>query len=357
MFPSASFLRRRPYGPGVDEATAAPDILLILFNALSEREQDDVNERLTEQRLRRIAGDEGLTARYLRSLRRVAEQLGHTPSTTEYRQVSEELRAAGEDVEIFSRLYARYRRWHEPGRRWRSRRRVPRRLSTRAFSIGWSASHGAPGPPRPSDTPPGSDPGPSDPPPPAPPHQMILRQPLRQRRRHQQQLTALNTHEFSSHPRSVINPPDSTDFPTASSGSETARRVCALAGDARCFADVGDLAIMIACRAPRPRSPRCRGNWREARPTFRSRFPVESSHPWRMLRRALIERHKDTPPSPKITSTPAGSGSVDQTRFIKGNSNATGASGTLRAGSGGRGGEVDWRWRRCIGRTQREPLG
>ena len=48
------------------------------------------------------------------------------------------------------------------------------------------------------------------------PDQMILRQPLDQRRRHQQQLTTVNPSEFSSHARSLLNPPDSTDIPTAS---------------------------------------------------------------------------------------------------------------------------------------------
>jgi hypothetical protein len=36
------------------------------------------------------------------------------------------------------------------------------------------------------------------------------------RRRHQQQLPTLTTHEFSSHPGSLLNPPDGTDIPTAS---------------------------------------------------------------------------------------------------------------------------------------------
>ena len=41
---------------------------------------------------------------------------------------------------------------------------------------------------------------------------MILRQPLVQRRRHQQQLTTVNRDEFSCHPRSVLNPADGTNF-------------------------------------------------------------------------------------------------------------------------------------------------
>jgi hypothetical protein len=47
---------------------------------------------------------------------------------------------------------------------------------------------------------------------------MILRQPLHQRRRHQQQLTALTRNEISSHPGSALNPADGTDIPTASHG-------------------------------------------------------------------------------------------------------------------------------------------
>jgi hypothetical protein len=93
------------------EATLAADALLILFNSLSESEQEEVYERISELQLRRLAGNESAPARYLRSLRRVAEHLGHTPSTTEYRRVSEELRAAGEDVEIFNRVYSHYRTW------------------------------------------------------------------------------------------------------------------------------------------------------------------------------------------------------------------------------------------------------
>jgi len=54
--------------------------------------------------------------------------------------------------------------------------------------------------------------------------QMILRQPLHQRRRHQQQLAALTPNEISSHPGSVLNPADSTDIPTASPRLQQSRR-------------------------------------------------------------------------------------------------------------------------------------
>jgi hypothetical protein len=41
----------------------------------------------------------------------VAEHVGHVPSTAEYKRAREELRAAGEDVELFSRLYAHFMSW------------------------------------------------------------------------------------------------------------------------------------------------------------------------------------------------------------------------------------------------------
>jgi hypothetical protein len=45
---------------------------------------------------------------------------------------------------------------------------------------------------------------------------VILRQPLHQRRRHQQQLAAVNRNEISSHDRSLLKTPDDPNTPTAS---------------------------------------------------------------------------------------------------------------------------------------------
>ena len=44
---------------------------------------------------------------------------------------------------------------------------------------------------------------------------MILRQPLPQRRRHQQQLITITPNEVLSHPRMSIDPPDGTVYATA----------------------------------------------------------------------------------------------------------------------------------------------
>jgi hypothetical protein len=42
---------------------------------------------------------------YLRSLRRVAEAVGHAPAVAEYQEISKALAAEGDDIEPFLRLY------------------------------------------------------------------------------------------------------------------------------------------------------------------------------------------------------------------------------------------------------------
>jgi hypothetical protein len=92
-------------------ATTAVDIALVLFRALDEREQDELYERLTDARLRRIAGEESVTAVMIRSLRRVAEHVEGAVSPDSYRAAWRELRAAGEDVEEFSRVVRHFGTW------------------------------------------------------------------------------------------------------------------------------------------------------------------------------------------------------------------------------------------------------
>jgi hypothetical protein len=72
--------------------TSAADALVIVFNALPADEQDDVFERIHHLRERRDAGEESETARFIRSMRRVAEELGEVPSIGDYKAVSQELR-------------------------------------------------------------------------------------------------------------------------------------------------------------------------------------------------------------------------------------------------------------------------
>ena len=103
--------RRAAMTATTHETTRAADAVLILFGALSEAEQAEVAERIHEMRLRWLTSGETVPARCLRSLRRVAEHLGHTPSTAEYKRVSDDLRATGEDIETFNRVYTHYGAW------------------------------------------------------------------------------------------------------------------------------------------------------------------------------------------------------------------------------------------------------
>lgn len=91
--------------------TTAADALVLLFNALAPDEQDEAFERLSDVRLRRLAGSESDSERFVSSLRRVAEYVGHPPSVDEYKQASKELVAASESIQTFSRLYAHYGTW------------------------------------------------------------------------------------------------------------------------------------------------------------------------------------------------------------------------------------------------------
>ena len=92
-------------------ATSAADALVVLFNALAEDEQDAVYDRLTELRVAKLAGSESSRERFIRSMRTVAEYVGHVPSIDECERASQELRDAGEDVETFSRVYAHFKTW------------------------------------------------------------------------------------------------------------------------------------------------------------------------------------------------------------------------------------------------------
>lgn len=81
------------------------DALVVLYEALAPDEQDVAYARIYEARLREQKVAETELARHVRSLRRVADALGHDPGVDEYRHVSRTLIAEGEDVEPFTRLY------------------------------------------------------------------------------------------------------------------------------------------------------------------------------------------------------------------------------------------------------------
>lgn len=91
--------------------TSGVDLLMAAFAALDPEEQSEAVERLQERTLAKAASDERESERFLRSLVRVREVLGHAPTVDEYKAVRARLVAAGEDVESFSRVYRRYGSW------------------------------------------------------------------------------------------------------------------------------------------------------------------------------------------------------------------------------------------------------
>lgn len=92
-------------------ATSGPDLLVAAYQVLADAEQDEAFGRLHQLRVDQQAGTDTDMARYVRSLRRVAEELGRTPTSDDYREVQPRLVAAGESVESFSRLYRFFGNW------------------------------------------------------------------------------------------------------------------------------------------------------------------------------------------------------------------------------------------------------
>lgn len=92
-------------------ATTGPDLLIASYHALDEQEQDEAFERLHGIRVPKEAGTESDVAHYFRSLQRVAQEVGRTPTADEYRAVQPTLVEAGETVESFSRVCRFFGSW------------------------------------------------------------------------------------------------------------------------------------------------------------------------------------------------------------------------------------------------------
>ena len=91
--------------------TSASALVLSTYQLLTSEEQDEVFERIRALRVEQAAQGESDMARFLRSLARVAEVVGHTPTVTEYQAVQPRLRAAGESIEPFQRTYRFFGSW------------------------------------------------------------------------------------------------------------------------------------------------------------------------------------------------------------------------------------------------------
>ncbi len=92
--------------------TSAVEALLVIHAALSPEEQEEAFAALRARRVEAQDGAEREMETYLRSLRRVAQVVGHAPGVAEYKEVAAVLREEGEDVEPFSRMYRYF------GRSW-----------------------------------------------------------------------------------------------------------------------------------------------------------------------------------------------------------------------------------------------
>jgi hypothetical protein len=92
-------------------STSAPTLVLANYQLLTESEQEEVFERIRTLRVEAASQGESDMARFLRSLARVAEVVGRTPTVSEYQAVQPRLRAAGEDIESFTRTYRFFGSW------------------------------------------------------------------------------------------------------------------------------------------------------------------------------------------------------------------------------------------------------
>ena len=124
--------------------TSGVQALLVVFAALTPEEQEEAFVELRTLRVEAQDEAEREMDTYLRSLRRVAEVIGHTPGVPEYKEVSVALREQGEDIEPFTRLYRYFgTSWARARRHLNCLARRGPRPSKRASRIGVSASPGA----------------------------------------------------------------------------------------------------------------------------------------------------------------------------------------------------------------------
>jgi Homing endonuclease associated repeat len=91
--------------------TSGADIVAVGFSALDADEQEEAYARITDIRVTRVAGEAGETAKFLASLRRVADVADGELSPDLYRRVRRELVAAGEDVAEFNAVLRHFGTW------------------------------------------------------------------------------------------------------------------------------------------------------------------------------------------------------------------------------------------------------
>lgn len=92
---------------------SGPELVAVAFAELAPEEQEQAFARISDVRLTRLAGEEGATAEFIRSLRRVADCAGCELTPNLYRQVRRELVAAGEEIADFNAVSRHFGSWRK----------------------------------------------------------------------------------------------------------------------------------------------------------------------------------------------------------------------------------------------------
>lgn len=92
-------------------ATSGPDLLVASYLTLSDAEQEEAFERVHKLRVERLAGTDSETARYICSLRRVAEDVGRAPTVDDYKAAQARWTQAGKPIDSFTRVYRHFGSW------------------------------------------------------------------------------------------------------------------------------------------------------------------------------------------------------------------------------------------------------
>lgn len=99
--------------PTQEQRTPAIAPVIAAFRTLTEAEQQEALRACQRVWIQRLDGDESETALMIRSLARVARELGRTPGIEDYKRVRAELVEAGEELEPTSRILRHFHgSWH-----------------------------------------------------------------------------------------------------------------------------------------------------------------------------------------------------------------------------------------------------
>ena len=105
-----------PLSPGASPEHARPvtpatELLLACWAILTLGEQEELYARISEARLRRIAGTDSEFAQMVRALQRVADEIGGEPTVDDYRDTQKSLNQQGEQLPPISAVIRRFGSW------------------------------------------------------------------------------------------------------------------------------------------------------------------------------------------------------------------------------------------------------